>query len=139
MHHDKPAQRSNHGADLLPGGIVRSDGRTDGDPTVLGDLGSDVSNTSNVEVAMFAGKTKLGGQMLPDKIAIKKRDRPAPDFVEFDQQNVGNGRFTGAGQASEENGEPLLVARRKASPQFLYNFGIGKPVRDKTPFIETLA
>src|SRR5207248_5434740 len=105
----------------------------------LGDLGSDVSDASNVEVAMFAGKTKLGGQMLSDKIAVKKRNGSAPDFVEIDQQDVGNGCFTGAGQAGEKNGEALLVARRAASPQFLYDFGIGKPVRDKTPFIEPLA
>src|SRR5437899_8244590 len=136
MDHDKPAQRRNHGADLFPRGVVRSNGRTDGNSPVLGDLGSDVSDASNVEVAMFTGKTKLGGQMLPDKIAIKKCNWPAPDFVEFDQQNVGNGRFAGAGQASEENGEPLLVARREAPAQFLYDFGIGKPVRDETPFVE---
>src|SRR5438552_16998839 len=113
MHHDKPAQRRNHRADLFPRGIVRSDGRTDGDPTVLGDLGSDVSDASNDEVAMFAGKTKLGGQMLPDKIAVKKRNGSAPEFGELDQQDIGNGRFTGAGQAGEKNGEVLLVARRK--------------------------
>src|SRR5438094_9201318 len=54
MHHDESAQRRNHGADLLPHGIVWSNGSTDGDTTVLGDLRSDVSDASNVEVAMFA-------------------------------------------------------------------------------------
>src|SRR5438552_17985650 len=91
MHHDKPTQRRNHGAHLFPHGIVWSNGSADGDATVLGDLGSDVSDASDVEVAMFAGKTKLGGQMPADQIAVKKRNRPAPDFEELDQQDVGNG------------------------------------------------
>src|SRR5882757_7154155 len=91
MHHDESTQRRNHVADLLPHGIVGSNGSTDGDTTVLGDLGSDVSDAADVEIAMFARKTKLGRQMLPDKVAIKKRNWPAPDFEEFDQQDVGNG------------------------------------------------
>jgi len=97
MHHDESTQRPNHGADLLPHGVVWSDGSTDGNATVLGDLGSDVPNAADVEIAMFARKTKLGREMLADKIAVKKRNRPAPDFEKFDQQDVGNSRFAGAG------------------------------------------
>src|SRR2546421_8484318 len=122
MHHDKPAQRRNHGADLFSRGIVRSDGRTDGDSPVLGDFRSDVSDASNVKVAMFAGKSKLGGQMLADKIAVKKRDRPAANLEELDHENIRNGRFASAGEAGEKDGEALLIARRKTSPQFLDNF-----------------
>src|SRR5207248_899773 len=91
MHHDESAQRRNHAADFFPHGIVRSDGRTDGDASIFGDLGSDVSNASDVKVAMFAGKTEFGRQMLTNEIAVKKRDRPAPDFEELNQQDIGNG------------------------------------------------
>src|SRR5437868_13205334 len=91
MHHDESAQRRNHAADFFPHGIVRSDGRTDGDALIFGDLGSDVSNASDVKVAMFAGKTEFGRQMLTNEIAVKKRDRPAPDFEELNQQDIGNG------------------------------------------------
>src|SRR5438477_1067840 len=79
MHHDESTQRPNHGADLLPHGVIWSDGSTDGNATVFGDLGSDVPDASDVEVAMCAGKTKLGRQMLTNEIAVKKRNRPAPD------------------------------------------------------------
>ena len=91
MHHDESTQRCNHAAHLFPHGIVGSDGSTDGNATVLGDLGSDVPDASDVEIAMFAGKTELGREMLADQIAVKKRNRPAPDFEELDQQDVGNG------------------------------------------------
>jgi len=91
MHHDKSAQRRNHGAHLFPHSIVRGDGSTDGNATVLGDLRSDVPDASDVEVAMFARKTKLGREMLADQIAVKKRNWPAPDFEKFDQQDVGDG------------------------------------------------
>src|SRR4029077_2406713 len=90
MHHDESAQGRNHGAHLFPHGIIGSDGSTNGNATVLRDLGSDVPDASDVEVAMFAGKTKLGREMLADQIAVKKRNRPAPDFEKFDQQDVGN-------------------------------------------------
>src|SRR5205823_13177333 len=105
MHHDESTQRCNHAAHLFPHGIVGSDGSTDGNATVLGDLGSDVPDASDVEVAMFAGKTKLGGQMLADKIAVKKRHRSAANFEELDHENVRNGRFAGTGKASEKDGE----------------------------------
>src|SRR5207244_9388078 len=68
MHHDESAQRRNHGADLFPHGIVGSDGSADGNATVLRDLGSDVPDASDVEVAVFARKTELGRQMLQYKI-----------------------------------------------------------------------
>src|SRR2546423_4010334 len=90
LHHDESTQRRNHGADLLPHGVVWSDGSTDGNATVFGDLGSDVPDASDVEVTMFARKTKLGRQMLTNEIAVKKRNWPAPDFEKFDQQDVGN-------------------------------------------------
>src|SRR5882724_2353446 len=90
MHHDKSTERRNHGAHLFPRGIVRSDGSTDGNSPVLGDLGSDVADAPDVEIAMFARKTKLGRQVLADQIPVKKCDRSAPDFVELDQQDVGN-------------------------------------------------
>src|SRR5437016_6154214 len=90
MNHDESTQRRNHGANLLPHGVVWSDGSTDGNATVFGDLGSDVPDASDVEVTMFARKTKLGRQMLTNEIAVKKRNWPAPDFEKFDQQDVGN-------------------------------------------------
>ena len=77
--------------------------------------------------------------MLADEIAVKKRNRPAPDFEELDYENVRNGRFAGTGKASEKDGETLLITRREASSEFLYDFGVGKPIRDKTSFVEALA
>src|SRR5207253_4579097 len=114
-------------------------GSTDRYPAVLGDLGRDVSDTADVKVAMFAGETKLGRQMLADMIAVKKRNRPAANFEELDHENVRNGRFAGTGQTSEKDGEPLLMTRRESSPEFLYNFRISKPVGDQPPFVQPLA
>ena len=50
---------------------------------------------------MFPGKTKLGGQMLADMIAVKKRNRPAANFEKLDHQNVRNSRFAGTGATDE--------------------------------------
>jgi hypothetical protein len=53
MDKDEAADRFDHGADVFANGIVGRDWGADGDATVLRDLGSDIADAANVNVAMF--------------------------------------------------------------------------------------
>jgi hypothetical protein len=73
--------------------------------------------------------------MLANQIAIQKRYWSAAHFEKFGDENAGNRRFTGAGEASEKDCQALFVPWWKTAPEFLYDLGIGKPCRNVAPFI----
>ena len=59
MNQDKTAVRFDRCAHFLANHVVRRDGRTDRDASVLGDLGRYKPNTPDVDIAMLAGKAQL--------------------------------------------------------------------------------
>src|SRR3982751_6127071 len=129
MHHDKSTQRRDHRAYFFSRRIVRGNWSADRDPTIFRNLRSDISDATDVEIAMFARKTKLGRQMLAHKIAVKKRNWPAANLEELDDEDIRDGRFARAGETGEKDSETLLIARWKTSAQFLDYFSVSKPVR----------
>ena len=132
----KPADRLDEGADVFAGGVVGRDRGADGDAAVLRDLGGDVADAADVDVAVFLREAELGGQMFPDEVAVEHRDRAAADFEELGHEHIGDGGFAAAGKSAEEDGEALLVARREAPAQLDRDFGIGEPARDVAAFVE---
>ena len=119
--------------------VVRSDRGADGDAAVLRDLGGDVADAADVDVAVFLGETELGGEVLPHEVAVEHGDRAAADFEEFGHEHVGDGGFAAAGKSAEEDREALLVARREAATQLRRDFRIGEPARDVATFVEAIA
>src|SRR5256885_530126 len=116
VHHNKSAYRLDHRAHVFASGVVRRNWSANCNPTILGDLGSDISDAMNVQVPMFPGKTEFGRKMLANEIAIQKRYRSATHFEKFSDQDTGDGRFTGAGEACEKDCETLFVPRWETAP-----------------------
>ena len=54
-------------------------------------------------------KPSSRGKMLADQVAVEHGDRAAADFQELRHEDVGDGRFAGAGKPGEENRDALLV------------------------------
>src|SRR5439155_25957436 len=76
--------------------------------------------------------------MLANQVAIQKRYWSAAHFKKFGDENAGNRRFTGAGEASEKDCQALFVPWWKTAPQFLYDLVIGKPCMNFASFILSL-
>jgi hypothetical protein len=84
-------------------------------PPFFRDLRGDVTDATNVDVAVFLRKAELGGEMLAHQIAVEERDRPAADFEKLGHKDVGNRGFACAGKTAEEDRQALLVARRETT------------------------
>ena len=59
---------------------------------------------------MFA-ETKFAGQVFANNIAVQQGDLAATHFHQLDHQRIGDGRFTGTGQAREKDHQPLYILR----------------------------
>ena len=68
---------------------------------------------------MLFGEVELRGEVLAHDVAVEEGHRPAAHLQELDHEHVGDGRFAGAGEAGEEDGEALLVARRMGAERWL--------------------
>ena len=78
---------------------------------MLGDLGGDVADAADVDVAVLLREAELAGEVLPDEVAVEHRDRPAAELQELREQHVGDRAFAAAGEAGEEHCKALLCAR----------------------------
>ena len=108
VHFDKGTELLNALTDLTAGGGIGRDRRADGDATVLGDLGRDIADALDVEIAVLFREAQLGGQVLTHNIAVQKGHGAATHFHQLDHQRVGDGGFARAGEAGEEHGEALI-------------------------------
>src|SRR5581483_6442052 len=63
---DEPAAFLDHVPHVLAGLVVGGDGGADGDAAVLGDLGGDVADPADVDVAVLLGEAELRRQVLAD-------------------------------------------------------------------------
>src|SRR6266568_3090423 len=59
MHHNKSANRLDHGAHMFASGVIWRDRSTNCDTAILGDLRSDVSDAVNVKISMFPRKAEF--------------------------------------------------------------------------------
>src|SRR5690606_10570219 len=66
VHLDEGAVLLDHLAHGAPGCGVGRDRRAERDTAILGDLGRDVADPANVDVAVLLGEAELGGPMLAD-------------------------------------------------------------------------
>src|SRR2546423_15103466 len=93
MHQDKAADRLDHPADILTGGVVGRDRSANRDSAVFRDLGSDIADATNVNVAVLLGEAEFGGEMFAHQVTVEKRDWSSTHFEKFRQQDIGNARF----------------------------------------------
>ena len=135
----KPPCGVDHCADVFAGVVVRRDRGADGDAAVLGDLGGDVADAADVDVAVLLREAELAGEVLADQVAVEDRDRAAAEFEELRQEHVGDRGFAGAGEAGEEDREALLVAGGMAAAEFLHDVGVREPVGDVGAVVEAIA
>src|SRR5580692_7389457 len=77
MYQDETTNRFDHSTHRFAGRVVRSDRGADRDPAVLGNLRSDITNTPDVNVAMFLREAEFGRKMLAHQISVQQRDRTA--------------------------------------------------------------
>src|SRR5207302_1274461 len=115
--------------DLLACGVIWCDGRTDGDATRFGDLGRDIADTPDVEVAMLSREPELGREVPPDEIAVEDRQAPAASLEELDLENVGDGGFARSRKARKEDGESLLEAGSMAAAKLPCDLRVREPLR----------
>ncbi len=113
MHFAEGAIGFDHLAHRAAGGRVGRDRGADGDAAVLGDLGGDIADAADVDVAMLFREAKLGRQVLAHHVAVEQRHRAAAHFHQLDHQRVGDGRFARARQAGEPQHRRLLVLHRR--------------------------
>ncbi len=64
MHQNEASVRLDHLPDMFACGVVRRNGRANGDPTVLGDFRGHIADAPDVNVTMLFRETELGRQML---------------------------------------------------------------------------
>src|ERR1022692_5094844 len=60
VHQNEPSVGLNQLPDMFARGVIRRDGRANGDTAILGDFRSDVADPPDVDVAMFLGEAKFG-------------------------------------------------------------------------------
>src|SRR5208283_2535928 len=138
MHENEPAYGLDHLAHRLPRRLVRRDRSANGDAAILGDFRCDIPDAANVDVAMLLRETELRRKMLADQVAVEQRNRTSARLQELGNERVGDGRFTGAGKAGEEDRHALFVPWRIAAPKLLHYFRIGEPRRDFPALIQAL-
>src|ERR1700686_4591717 len=119
--------------------IIRSNGRANRDAAVLRDFRGHISNAANVDVAMLFRESQFRGKVLAHQVPVEQGHRAPADFQKLRHQDIRNRGFARTRQSGEEDGDPLLGAWRKASPQFLNNFWIGEPRRNIAAFIQPIA
>jgi len=133
---NETADGFDEGTDIFAGCVVGRDRGADGDAAVLGNLGGDVADAADVDVAVLLGKAELAREMLPDEVAVEHGDGAAADFEELGHEDVGDGGFPAARKAAEEDRQSLFRAGREAAAQFDRDFGKREPRRNVAPFIE---
>ena len=139
MDENEPTYRLDQCAHVFTREVIGCDWGADGDAAVFRNLGGDVADAADINVAVFLGEAELGGEMLPDEVAVEHRDRAAADFEKFGHEHIGDGGFAAPGKSTEENGEALLVAGRETATQFHRHFREGEPARNVTAFVEAVA
>src|SRR5690606_6407489 len=71
VHEDEATVRLDHRAHFAAHGVVRRDRRADRDPPVMGDLGRDEADASNVEVTIATREAELGRQVPANDVAVE--------------------------------------------------------------------
>src|SRR5580658_2568129 len=125
VHQYKPAERFNHLPYRGARRLVRSDRSADRDAAVFCDLGTNIADAPDVDVAMLLGESEFARQVFAHQIAIEQSDGTSAELQKFRDQRVGDRRFARPRKPGKENGNALLVSRRIAAAQFLHDFGIG--------------
>ncbi len=88
---EESADRFDHLADLAPGFRIRSDRCADGDAMVFRDLTRHEADALDIEVAVFAGKVQLAGQVFADHVPVQQGHGAPAVFKQLDHQGVGDG------------------------------------------------
>jgi len=116
---------------------VRSNGRADGNSTRLGDLGGDVRDAANVQFAVLLAEAQLGTQVLANLVAVQQRHGLAAVLEQRDAERIGDGRLSGAAEASEEEREALVRRRRVGLAQDLDDGREREPLGNIEALVET--
>jgi len=126
-------------AGVLARGLVGGDGGSDDGGAGAGQLGGDKGNALDVGVAVLAGETQLGGELVADGVTQQQGDGAATLLVEGHLQSTGNGILAGVHVTGQEDGETLGGARGVGLAQDLDNLGVGEPLGDVSAGTQTTA
>src|SRR5260370_2937940 len=111
--HNKPAERFNHLPHRFASRLIRSDRGADRDAAILGDLGSNVANPADIDVAMLLGESEFARQVLAHQVAIEQSDGTSAHLEELRYQGIGAGGLARSRKPGEENGDTFLGPWRK--------------------------
>ena len=121
-------------ASLLEGG----DGSGNDSSAGLGQLGSNESDTTNVEITIFAGEAQLRGQLVTDVLAQQHGYGTTAALVEGDLEGTRDLVFAGVGVAGHEDGETLLAGERVLLAKYLDDLRVGEPLGDLLAGLEAV-
>ena len=72
MHQDESAQGFDHRAHVFASCVIRGNGGANCDAAILGDFGSHVADTADINIAMLFRESQFGRKMLTNQIAIQQ-------------------------------------------------------------------
>src|ERR1700737_1366196 len=135
VHENEASPGLDHLPDLPADGVVRGDRSTDGDAAVLGDLGGDVADPADINVAVLLGEAQLRSTLLANQVAVEGGYGTSAHLQELSEQDVGDGGLSGAGKPGEKNGQALKGAGGIAAAEFLDHLGVSEPPGNFTAFV----
>ena len=100
-----------HGADLLAGLVEGGDRADHGQAAVAGDLGGDPADAADVGLAVLLGEGQTGREVAAHDVAVERGDGAGALLEDAVHQRAGEGGLAAAGEAGEEEDQPLLVGR----------------------------
>ena len=85
---DKAPNRRDQFANSTAGGSIRRNRGADRNAAVLGDFTCNITDASNIQIAMFFRKAQLTRQVLANNVTVEKTHRASAHFHELDHQCV---------------------------------------------------
>ena len=106
---ERAAGLVDHGADLLAGLVEGGDGADDREAAVAGDLGGDPADAADVGLAVRLREGQAGREVAAHDVAVEGGDGAGALLEDAVHQRLGQGGLAAAGEAGEEEDEPLLL------------------------------
>ena len=105
-----------HRADLLAGLVEGGDGADDGEAAVAGDLGRDPADAADVGFAVLLGEGQAGREVAAHDVTVEGGDGAGALLEDAVHQRLGERGLATAGEAGEEEDEPLLLGTGLVGP-----------------------
>lgn len=126
-------------AGLLAGILVGCNGSNNDTGTGLGQLGSNESETADVDVTLALAESEFRRELAADSLTEQQGDRATTLLVQGDLEGAGNVLLLGGVVTSQEDSKTLLGAGRVGLTQESNNLGVREPLGDVGASAETAA